>query len=152
MTARSCVFQIYQPNFSEWNLISDFFCVFVFMTIKEQSDQRLFFCLLDAAIYHFSIFSLTSPYLSWRASLVPAYYRVKFSFCKKSVKDCVSLMVICGPQNFQMAPQKIGRGPDMALKITDLGTTLSLHGRMYYPRYYLSKFEAYIKRWDPQFQ
>ena len=61
-------------------------------------------------------------------------------------------MVICGPQKFQMAPQKIGRGPDMALKITDLGITLSLQGRMYYPRYFLPKFEAYIKRWDPQFQ
>ena len=57
-------------------------------------------------------------------------------------------MVICGPQKFKMAPQKIGRGPNMALKITDLGTTPSLHGRMYY----LPKFEAYIKRWDPQFQ
>ena len=57
-------------------------------------------------------------------------------------------MVICGPQKFQMAAQKIGRGPNMALKITDLGTTLSLHERMYY----LPKFEAYIKRRDPQFQ
>ena len=57
-------------------------------------------------------------------------------------------MVICGPQKFQMAPKKIERGPNMALKITDLGTTLSLHRRMYY----LPKFEAYIKRSDPQFQ
>ena len=36
----------------------------------------------------------------------------------------------------------------MALKITDLGTTLSLHGRMYYPLY-LPKFEAYIKKMGP---
>ena len=38
-------------------------------------------------------------------------------------------------------PKKIGRGPNMALKITDLGTTLCLHRKMYY----LPKFEAYIK-------
>ena len=133
--------------------------MFFFISIREKSDQRLFF----------SVFwmqqSITSPYflkllpictggrshffsLNLRASLVPAYYRGKFSFCKKSVSYCVSLMVICGPQKFQMAPQKIGRGPNMALKITDLGTTPSLHGRMYY----LSKFEAYLKRSDPQFQ
>ena len=56
-------------------------------------------------------------------------------------------MVICGPQNFQMAPQKIWRGPNMALKITDLGTTPSLHGRMYN----LPKLEAYIKNGTPNF-
>ena len=43
-----------------------------------------------------------------------------------------------------MALKKIGRGPNVALKITDLGTTPSLHGRMYY----LPKFEAYIKLKD----
>ena len=167
MTARTCVFQIYQPNFSEWkassSLISDFFVCFFFISIREQSDQRLFFfCLLDAAIYHFSIFSQTSPYLYWReksllrhffslnlrASLVPAYYRDKFSFCKKKRIGLCFTDGNMWPSKISNGPQKIGRGPNMALKITDLGTTLSLHGRMYY----LPKFEAYIKRWDPQFQ
>ena len=137
-----------------------FSCVF-FISIREKSDQRLFFfCLLDAAIYHFSLFSQTSPYLYWRRSTPPKFkgyiawslhiIGTSSAFVKKSVKDCVSLMVICGPQKIQMAPQNIGRGPNIhvALKITDLGTTPSLHGRMYY----LPKFEAYLKRWDPQFQ
>ena len=35
----------------------------------------------------------------------------------------------------------------MALKITDLGTTLTLHRRMYY----LPKFDAYIKDGTPNF-
>ena len=131
------------PTKSEWkassSLISDCFlcCCFFLSQLENSLIRDCFFGLLDAAIYHFSLFSQTSPYLYWmagwrEASLVPAYYRDKFSFCKKSVYDCVSLMVICGPQKFQMAPQKIGRGPNMALKITDLGTTLSLHRRMYY--------------------
>ena len=54
-----------------------------------------------------------------------------------------------------MWPSKISNPPppppqkklEGALKITDLGTTPSLRGRMYY----LSKFEAYLKRWDPNF-
>ena len=48
-----------------------------------------------------------------------------------------------------MAHQNIGRGPNIhvALKITDLGTTPSLHGRMYY----LPKFEAYLKDGTPNF-
>ena len=151
MTARSCVFQIYQPNFSEWkassSLISDcFFCVCFFLSQLGQSDQRLFLLSSGCSnlsllpiFSNFSLFVLEGEFsLNLRASLV-----------KKNVeKDCVSLMVICGPQKFQMSPQKIRRGSNMALKITDLGTTLSLHGRMYY----LPKFEAYIKRWDPQFQ
>ena len=123
-------------------------CVVFLSQLEKSMIRDCFFCLLDAAIYNFFLFSQTLPIctggssLNLRASLVPAYYRDKFSFCKKSVYDCVSLMVICGPQKFQMAPQKIGRGPNMALKITDLGTTPSLHGRMYY----LPKFKAYIKR------
>ena len=88
MTARSCVFQIYQPNFSEWkassSLISDcFLCSFFLSQLENSLIRDCFFCLLDAEIYHFSLFSQTSPYLYWRASLVPAYYRDKFSFCKK---------------------------------------------------------------------
>ena len=105
---------------------------------------------------HFSPFSQTSLYLYWRekfflnlrASLVPAYYRDKFSFCKKK---CIGLCFTDGnmwPSKVSNGPQKIGRGSNMALKITDLGTTLSLHERMYY----LPKVEAYIIRWDPQFQ
>ena len=104
---------------------------FFFISIREQSDQRLFFSVFWVQQ------SITSPYflklltictggsLNLRASLVPAYYRDKFSFCKKKVYR----MVICGPQKFQMAPQKIGRGPNMALKITDLRTTLMLPSR-----------------------
>ena len=126
MTARTCAFQIYQPNFSEWkassSLISDFFvCVFYFISIREQSDQRLFF----------SVFwmqqSITSPYflkllpictgwrshffsLNLRASLVPAYYRDKFSFCKKK---CIGLCFTDGhmwPSKIQMAPKKLEGG------------------------------------------
>ena len=123
MTARSFVFQIYQPNFSEWkassSLISDcffFVCVwFFFISIREQTDQRLFF----------SVFwmqqSITSPYflkllpictggrshffsLNSRASLVPAYYRDKFSFCKqKRIGLCFT--------DGNMWPSKISNGP-----------------------------------------
>ena len=101
-----------------------------FISIREKSDQRLFFfCLLDAAIYHFSLFSQTSPYLNWRAfslnlraSLVPAYYRDKFSFSKKkSIMDCVSLMVICGPKKFQMAPRKSEGGQTWPSKLLTWG-------------------------------
>ena len=65
-------------------------------------------------------------------------------------------MVICGPQKFQMPPppppKKKNRkgakhGPQNYWP-GDNTVTLSLHGRMYY----LPKFEACIKRWDPQFQ
>ena len=157
MTARTCVFQIYQPNFSEWkassSLISDFLCVCFFISIREQSDERLFL----------SVFwmqqSITSPCflkllpictgeeasLNLRASLVPAYYRDKFSFCKKKR---IGLCFTDGnrwPSKISNGPPKNGRGPNMALKTTDLGTTLSLHGRMYY----LSKFKAYIKKMGP---
>ena len=52
------------------------------------------------------------------------------------------------PSKISNGPKKNRKGPNMALKITDLGTTPSLHGRMYY----LPKLEAYLKRWDPQFQ
>ena len=135
MTARSCVFQIYQPNFSEWkassSLISDcFFVCFFFISIREQSDQRLFF----------SVFwmqqSITSPYflnflpictggrshfsLNLRASLVPAYYRDKFSFCKKKRIG----LCLCGTQKFQMPPppkKKIGRGQTWPSKLLTLG-------------------------------
>ena len=121
MTARSFVFQIYQPNFSEWkassSLISDcfFVCVcFFFISIREQSDQRLFF----------SVFwmqqSITSPYflkllpictggrshffsLNLRASLVHACYRNKFSFCKnKRIGLCFN--------DGNMWPSKISNG------------------------------------------
>ena len=127
-----------------------------FISIREKSDRRLFFfCLLDAAIYHFSLISQTSPYLNWRAfslnlraSLVPAYHRDKFSFSKKKHIGLCFTDGNMWPSKISNGPQKIGRGPNMALKITDLGTTPSLHRRMYY----LPKFEAYIKRWDPQFQ
>ena len=80
-----------------------FLCFFFFISIREQSDQRLFFCLLDAAIYHFSLFSQTS-YLYWRASLVPAYYNDKFSFCKKK------LIGLCFTDG-NMWPSKISNGP-----------------------------------------
>ena len=129
-----------------------------FLSQLEQSDQKLFF----------SVFwmqqSITSPYflkllpicigffsLNLRASLVPAYYRDKVSFCKKRRTGLCFTDGNMWPSKISNAPphpQKIGRGPKMALKITDLGTTLSLHGRMYY----LPKFEAYLKRWDPQCQ
>ena len=66
-------------------------------------------------------------------------------------------MVICGPQKFQMPPpppppppknpKGAKHGPQNYWP-GDNTVTLSLHGRMYY----LPKFEAYIKRWDPQFQ
>ena len=134
-----------------------FSCVF-FISIREKSDKRLFF----------SVFwmqqSITSPYflkllpictggrshffLNLRAKLVPAYYRDKFSFCKKRHIGLCFTDGNMWPSKISNGPQKIGRGPNMALKITDLGTTPSLHGRMYY----LPKFEAYIRRWDPQFQ
>ena len=62
--------------------------------LEKSLIRDCFFCLLDAAIYHFSLFSQTSPYFYWReffslnlrASLVPAYYRDKFSFCKKAYR------------------------------------------------------------------
>ena len=137
-----------------------FFLFVFFISVREQSDQRLLF----------SVFwmqqSITSPYflkflpictggrgrffsLNLRASLVPAYYRNKFSFCKKKrIRLCFTDGNMW-PSKISNDPQnKIGRGPNMALKITDLGTPLYLHGMMYY----LPKFEAYIKRWDPQFQ
>ena len=145
-------------KFSEWkassSLISDcFFCVFFFISIREQSDQSLFFfCLLDAAIYHFSLFSETSPYLYWREkSLLLPKFKDKFSFCKKKR---IGLCFTDG----NMWPSKISNGPPKNRKGAKHGpqnywpvdntVTLSLHGRMYY----LPKFEAYIKRWDPQFQ
>ena len=153
MTARSCVFQIYQPNFSEWkassSLISDCFFMCFFLSQLEKSLIRDCFFLSSGCS--------TSPYFlkllpictgNLRASLVPAYYRDKFSFCKKK---CIGLCFTddnMWPSKISNGPQKIGRGPNMALKITDLGTTPSLHARMYY----FPKFEAYIKRWDPQFQ
>ena len=61
MTARSCVFQIYQPNFSGWNasssLTSDcFFVCFFFISIREKSDQILFFSVFWMQL------SITSPY------------------------------------------------------------------------------------------
>ena len=118
MTARSCVFQIYQPNFSEWkassSLISDcfFMCVFFLSQLQKSLIRDCFFCLLDAAIYHFSLFSQTSPYLYWRdfslnlrASLVPAYYRDKFSFCKKRKR--IGLCFTDG----NMWPSKISNDP-----------------------------------------
>ena len=37
------------------------------------------------------------------------YYWDKFSFCKKIIYGCVSLMVIYGPQKFQMAPENVKR-------------------------------------------
>ena len=155
MTARSCVFQIYQPNFSEWkassSLISDCFFMFFLSQLEKSLIRDCFF----------SVFwmqqSITSPYFlkllpictgNLRASLVPAYYRDKLSFYKKK---CIGLCFTddnMWPSKISNGPQKIGRGPNMALKITDLGTTPSLHRKMYYH----PKFEAYIKRWDPQFQ
>ena len=127
-------------KFSEWkassSLISDCFFVF-FLSQLENSLARDCF---------FSVFwmqqSITSPYflkllpictgershffsLNLRASLVLHIIGKSSAFVKKAYR-IVSLMVICGPQKFQMAhpPQKkIGRGPNMALKITDLGTT-----------------------------
>ena len=79
MTARSCVFQIYQPNFSGWkassSLISDcFFLCFFLISIREKSDQRLFFSVFwMQQSYHFSLFSQTSPYLYWRRSTPPKF-------------------------------------------------------------------------------
>ena len=130
---------------------------FFFISIREQSDQRLFIPVfwiqqVITSPHFLKLLSFCtggrSFFLNLRASLVPAYYRDKFSFCKKK---CIGLCFTDGnmwPSKVSNGPQKIGRGPNMALKITDLGTTLSLHERMYY----LPKFEAYIKRWDPQFQ
>ena len=60
-------------------------------------------------------------------------------------------MVICGPQKLQIAPQKNRKGGKHGPQNYwpgDNTVTLSLHWRMYY----LPKFDAYIKRWDPQFQ
>ena len=131
VTAFVCCFFYLNKN----SLIRD--CFFLSSGCSNLSLLPIFLKLLPICTGGRSHFSL-----NLRASLVPAYYRDKFSFCKKR------RIGLCGPQKFQMAPKKIGRGPNMALKITDLGTTLSLHGRMNY----LPKFEAYIKRWDPQFQ
>ena len=118
MTARSCVFQIYQPNFSEWKASSSlirvcFFVSFFFISIREQSDQRLFIPVFRIQqVITSPHFSQTSLYLYWRekfflnlrASLVPAYYRDKFSFCKKK---CIGLCFTDG----NMWPSKVSNGP-----------------------------------------
>ena len=97
--------------------VTVFLCVFFFVSIREKSDQSLFF---------FSVFwmqqSITSLYflkllsictggrishffsLNLRASLVPAYYRGKFSFCKKKR---IGLCFTDG----KMWPSKISNGP-----------------------------------------
>ena len=78
--------------------------------------------------------SITSPYflkllpictgershfsLNLRASLVLHIMGTSPAFVKK---DCVSLMVICGPHKFQMAPQKIGRGQTWPSKLLTWG-------------------------------
>ena len=108
----------------------------------------------------FSVFwmeqSITSPYFFRLLPICPgglAWSRSSSAFVKKRIGLCFT--------DGNMWPSKISNGPPKksegsqtwpSIKITDLGTTLSLHRRMYYPRYYLPKFKAYIKRWDPQFQ
>ena len=67
-----------------------FFFVF-FLSQLEQSDQRLFFLSSGCSnlsllpfFSNFSLFVLEDFFsLNVRASLVPVYYRDKFSFCKK---------------------------------------------------------------------
>ena len=129
MTARSSVFQIYQPNFSEWkassSLISDcFFMFFFFISIREKSDQRLFF----------SVFwmqqSITSPYFlkllictgNLRASLVPAYYRDKFSFCKKMcIGLCFTDDINVALKNFKWPTKKSEGGQTWPSKLLTWG-------------------------------
>ena len=121
---------------SEWkassSLISDcFLCVF-FISIREQSGQRLFF----------SVFwmqqSITSPYflklfpictgershffsLNLRASLVLHIIGTRSAFVKKAYRIVFDSNM--WPSKISNAPQKNRKGPNMALKITDLGTT-----------------------------
>ena len=110
MTARKCVFQIYQPNFSEWkassSLISDFFCVcFFFISIREQSDQRLFFLSSECSnLSLLPIFSNFSLFVQEEEVTSSAYYRDKFSFCKKKRRG------LCFTDG-NMCPSKISNGP-----------------------------------------
>ena len=147
MTARSCVFQIYQPNSQNGfkassSLISDcfFVCVcFFFISIREQSGQRLFFSVFWMQQ---SITSLYFPKLlpictgershffslNLRASLVLHILGTSLAFVKKRIGLCFTDGNMW-PSKISNAPpppppqKKIGRGPNMALKITDLGTT-----------------------------
>ena len=148
MTARSCVFQIYQPNSQNgkqaavWSVTV--FCVcFFFISIREQSGQRLFFfCLLDAAIFHFSLFV--------RASLVLHIIGTSSAFVKKAYRIVFHWWLFVALKNFKWPPKKSegGKHGPQNYWPGDNTVTLTLHGRMYY----LPKFEAYINRWDPQFQ
>ena len=130
-------------KFSEWkassSLISDCFlcvCVFFFISIREQSGQRLFF----------SVFwmqqSISSPYslkllpictgershfsLNLRASLVLHIIGTSSAFVKKRIGLCFTDGNMWPSKNSNAPPPQkkmMGRGPNMALKITDLGTT-----------------------------
>ena len=140
-------------------------CVVVFLSQLENSLARDCF---------FSVFwmqqSITSLYflklipictgershffsLNLRASLVLHILGTSSAFVKKRIGLCFT--------DGNMWPSKISNGPPPPKKNRkrakhgpqnyrpgDNTVTLSLHGRMYY----LPKFEAYIKRWDPQFQ
>ena len=123
MTARSCVFQIYQPNSQNGfkassSLISDCFflcvCVFFFISIREQSGQRLFFSVFWMQQ---SITSLYFPKLlrictgershffslNLRASLVLHILGTSSAFVKKRIGLCFT--------DGNMWPSKISNGP-----------------------------------------
>ena len=122
MTARSCVLQIYQPNFSgrkaSSSLISDcfFVCVFFLSQLEKSLIRACFFSVFwmqqsITSLYFLKLLSICPGgrishffSLNLRASLVPAYYRGKFSFCKKKR---IGLCFTDG----NMWPSKISNGP-----------------------------------------
>ena len=144
--------------------VSFFFFFFFFISIREQSGQRLFFF---SSVFWMQQ-SITSTYflkllrictgershffsLNLRASLVLHIIGTSSAFVKKKRIGLCFTDGNMWPSKTSIAPPKNWKGAKHGPQNYwpgDNTVTLSLHGRMYY----LPKFEAYIKRWDPQFQ
>ena len=131
-------------KFSEWkassSLISDYFfvSVFFFISIREQSGQRLFFSVFwmqqsITSLYFLKLLPICTGErshffcLNLRASLVLHILGTSSAFVKKKRIELCFTDGNMWPSKISNGPplpkKKIGRGPNMALKITDLGTT-----------------------------
>ena len=107
-------------KFSEWkascSLISDcFLCVFFLTQLENSLARDCFFSVFITSPYFLKLLPICTGErshffsLNLRASLVLQIIGTSSAFVKKAYR-IVSLMVICGPQKFQMAPPKKSEG------------------------------------------